>query len=159
MKISGGESQNIRSDTQIRYSEDVMITRSELVDQLCKLKRAQQDVADLDSEQRYQLESLAQRFKQQRENRKEKYADEEKADKRNIEELYKEIDAVNQEAKSQREQLETTFKEALKSKQTKFEMNMQNEKEQQEMLQKEIEETDARGKEALKALQEKYETN
>lgn len=159
MKIIGGESQNIRSDTQIRYSEDVMITRSELVDQLCKLKRAQQDVADLDSEQRYQLESLAQRFKQQRENRKEKYADEEKADKRNIEELDKEIDAVNQEAQSQREQLETTFKEALKSKQTKFEMNMQNEKEQQEMLQKEIEETNIRGEEALKALQEKNEQN
>lgn len=155
MKITGGEQQNIRSDTQIRYSEDVMITRSELVDQLCKLKRAQQDVADLDSEQKYQLESLRQRYKQQRQNRKEKYEDEEKADQANITELDKEIEAVNEEATAQRENLKLTFEEQLQSKKTKFEMNIQNEKEQQEMLRKEIEEANIKGNEALKALQEK----
>ncbi|OHS96012.1 hypothetical protein TRFO_10184 [Tritrichomonas foetus] len=159
MKISGGETQNVRSDTQIRYSEDVMITRSELVEQLCALKRAQQDVADLEKQQQQQLANTTSRFKQQRIARKEKYADEEKADLANIAELEKEIEAVNEEAKAQRQNLEMTFQEALQSKKTKFEMNIQNEKEQQEMLKKEIEETNVRGEQALKELQEKNKQN
>jgi WD40 repeat protein len=49
MKILSSEPANTRSTTVIQYSEDVLISRAELVEQFRALRRAQQDVVDLDN--------------------------------------------------------------------------------------------------------------
>ena len=159
MKITVTEQQNARNMVNIQYSEDVLISRSELVEQLRALRRAQQDVIDLDNEQRYKLESLKQGFKQKRKEIKEKVREEQDAEKANIEELTKQIAALNEDANAQRLTIETQFKQEMQQKMTRFEMNMANEQEQQEQLGKEKEEAAVRGQQEYDQMMEENRQN
>jgi hypothetical protein len=72
MKIISSEPQNLRGAAQIQHSEDVLISRSELVEQLRTLRQAQQNLQELENEQHNKLQSLKQGFKQKRKEIKDK---------------------------------------------------------------------------------------
>jgi WD40 repeat protein len=147
MRIVGGESQNVRAAASaIQFNEDVLISRNELVDQLRALRRAQQDVIDLDNEQKYKLESLSQGFKQKRKEIKEKIKEEQASEQANADELLKQITALNEDAEAQRATIETQYRQEMQQKVARFEMNMENEQEQQAMLKQEKEDAAERGR-------------
>ena len=159
MKITQAEQQNTRSNVTIQYSEDVLISRSELVEQLRALKRAQQDVIDLDNEQKYKLESLKQGFKQKRKEIKGKIREEQEVEKANVEELTKQIQALNEDANAQLMTIETQYKQEMQQKMNRFEMNMANEQEQQEQLGREKEEAAIKGQEEYDRIIEENQRN
>jgi hypothetical protein len=152
MKIISSEPQNLRGATQIQYSEDVLISRSELVEQLRTLRQAQQNVQELENEQRNKLQSLKQGFKQKRKEIKDKIKEEQDSEKANVEELEKQIAALNEDAEAQRGTIETQFRQESQQKTARFEMNIANEQEQQEVLKREKEEAALRGEEEYNRL-------
>jgi hypothetical protein len=107
MKIITAEVQNVRTSLAIQYSENVLISRSELVEQLGQLRRAQQDVQNLENEQKYKLQSPTQGFKQKRKEIKNNIKEEQDSEKANVKELEKQIAALNEDAEAQRITLET----------------------------------------------------
>jgi WD40 repeat protein len=148
MRVIAAEVQTTRSAaTTIQFSEDILIARSELVDQLRALRTAQQAVVDLDKEQKYKLDSMSQGFKQKRKEIKEKIKEEQASEQANADELMKQITALNEDAEAQRTTIETQYKQEMQQKMLRFEMNMANEQEQQEQLKKEKEEAAIRGQE------------
>jgi hypothetical protein len=66
MKILSSKPQNLCGATQIQSNEDVLISRSELVEQLRTLPQVQQNVQEPENEQRNKLHSLKQGFRQKR---------------------------------------------------------------------------------------------
>lgn len=152
MKILSPETQAIRADARIQYSEDVLISRGELVEQLRALRRAQQDVADLEKEQKYKIDSLTQGFKQKRQELKQKFVEEQKSEIANVEELKKQIAAMNEDAEAQCSQIETQFKQMMQQKQARFEMKIMNEKEQEEQLKQETADSEQKMREEFERI-------
>jgi hypothetical protein len=88
---------------------------------------------------------LAQGFKQKRKEIKEKIREEQDSEKANVDELMKQITALNKDAEAQRATIETQYRQEMQQKINRFEMNMANEQEQQELLKKEKDEAVVRG--------------
>jgi hypothetical protein len=152
LRIAMTELQAARGATAITYSEDVLISRSELVEQLRALRRAQHDVQDLDTEQKYKLDSLAQGFKQKRKEIKEKIREEQDSERANADELMKQITALNEDAEAQRATIEMQYKQEMQQNTNHFQANMAIEQEQQELLKEEKEQAIARGQQEYERL-------
>jgi peptidoglycan hydrolase CwlO-like protein len=116
MKIISSEPQNLRGAAQIQYSEDVLISRSELVQQLRTLPQAQQNIQELENEQRNKLQSLKQDLKQNWKEIKDKIKEEQDSEKANVEELEKKIAALTEDVEAQRGSIETQIRQESQQK-------------------------------------------
>jgi hypothetical protein len=147
MKIISSEPQNLRGAAQIQSSEDVLVSRSELVQHLRTLPQAQQNIQELENEQNNKLQSLKQDFKQKRKEIKDKIKEEQYSEKANVGELEKKTEALADDVEAQRGSLETQFRQESQQKNARSEMNIENEQEQQKGLKREKEESALRGEE------------
>jgi hypothetical protein len=84
MEIISSEPQNLRGAVQIQYNEDVLISRSELVEQLWTLRQGQNNVQELENEQHNKLQLLIQGFKQKRKQIKDIIKEEQDSEKANV---------------------------------------------------------------------------
>ncbi|KAH0788553.1 cilia- and flagella-associated protein [Histomonas meleagridis] len=146
LKIINNEQQTSKVDPKIQFNEDILISKNEFIEQIRNLRKAQQDVIDLENQQKFQLLSLQQGLKQKRKENKQKYLEDEQSDLANINELNKQIITMNEDAENQRISIETQFKQDIQNRQNRFEMNMANEEEQQKQLKEEIIQAEINGK-------------
>ena len=139
MKITGVDLSNQRADTKIVFSEDVLIARSENVEQLKKLRAAQQRVREQTETNSNKLNAINQSFAQKLKEIKEKFKAEEQAEKQNLKTLEDQISQMNEEAKTAIETIQKQNAAEEEQKAKRFAMSKENEKNQQEQLKKDIE--------------------
>lgn len=150
MKINGVDQGNQRSDAKITFSEDVLITRSENVEQLKKLRAAQQRVREQSETNANKLATLNQGFEQSIKTIQEKFAAEQAAENQNMAALEQQIEQMNQEACEQIQATNKRFANEEEQKLKRFEMSKENEMNQQEQLKLDIEEARKEWDEKLK---------
>jgi len=138
-KINGVDTQSIRADSKIIYSEDVLISRMELVEQLKKLRKAQQEVTELNEEHQRKLNAQEEGFKEKLKEIKEKFHADEKNEEAKISAETNEIEAMRSDAQAQNQNGVEGFMKEEKQRKERFEKNMKNEEEQKAQLEKEIE--------------------
>ena len=139
MKITGVDLSNQRADTKIVFSEDVLITRSENVEQLKKLRAAQQRVKEQTETNTNKLNAINQSFEQRLKEIKEKYKSEEALEMQNMATLREQIEQMNEEAKTAIETINKQNAAEEEQREIRFNLNISNEKKQQEQLKKDIE--------------------
>lgn len=140
MRIAGIDLPSLRVDSKIVYSEDVLVSRSELVDQLKRLRAASLNVREVSEEQQNKINTLQQGYIQKLKEFKEKFQAEQAAEDASVNALRAQIDAMEDDARATIQAIEAQFRQEELQRENRFKMSIENEREQQEQLRKEIEE-------------------